>query len=84
MKEYREESLESQITSMLKQVMDEGRNENEEKLFSSDNDEEEKEDNNLNSKNQIKYNQKNQFKDDIDIINNKHNIMMDNFIRKNQ
>ena len=84
MKEYREESLESQITSMLKQVMDEGRNENEEKLFSSDNDEEEKEDNNLNSKNQIKYNQKNQFKDDIDIINNKHNIMTDNFIRKNQ
>ena len=84
MKEYREESLESQITSMLKQVMDEGRNENEEKLFSSDNDEEEKEDNNLNSKKQIKYNQKNQFKDDIDIINNKHNIMTDNFIRKNQ
>ena len=31
MKEYREESLESQITSMLKQVMDEGRNENEER-----------------------------------------------------
>ncbi len=84
MKEYREESLESQITSMLKQVMDEGRNEKEEKLFSSDNEEEEIENNTLNLKNQINYNKKIQLKDDVDIINNNHDNMMNNFIRKNQ
>ena len=84
MKEYEEESLESQITSMLKQVMDEGRNEKEEKLFSSDNEEEEIENNTLNLKNQINYNKKIQLKDDVDIINNNHDNMMNNFIRKNQ
>ena len=84
MKEYREESLESQITSMLKQVMDEDRNEKEEKLFSSDNEEEEIEDNTLNTKIQKNYNKRIQFKDDVDINNHNHNTLMNNFIRKNQ
>ena len=80
MQEYKENSLENQITSMLKQIMEEeNRNQNQENLFFSDNEEEDEEKSNLNYQKRETC-----FKDDEEIINNHFNQLSNNFIRKNQ
>ena len=80
MQEYKENSLENQITSMLKQIMEEeNRNQNQENLFFSDNEEEDEEKSNLNYQKRETC-----FKDDEEIINNHCNRLSNNFIRKNQ
>ena len=84
MQDNRKISLENQIASMLNQVMeDENHNNNEEKLFSSDN-EEELEEINKNNMNQINNYSKNRERIFFNNQNNINNILNNNFIRNNQ
>ena len=84
MQDNRKISLENQIASMLNQVMeDENHNNNEEKLFSSDN-EEELEEINKNNMNQINNYCKNRERIFFNNHNNINNILNNNFIRNNQ
>ena len=84
MQDNRKISLENQIASMLNQVMeDENHNNNEEKLFSSDN-EEELEEINKNNMNQINNYSKNRERIFFNNQKNINNILNNNFIRNNQ